>query len=471
MNMPFGKLLRGISGRTLVLVMGSILAFTAVLALLLFLGTSRILSVWHDNEATSLDSFIRDKLAGLALDVGRTGIPASSADVSAVLADIPYSPSYLAVASADGALLYLRRGMMMGGSMRGGSSRGMGSQLRDDAIWNDVRQKDGTIAFRFSAAIPAFDENESNRVLLGTARVILVWGLAIASIVAFAFAFVFARPLRKQSASLVSSLERMASGKRDVAFNSCSVTELDKIARASAVLQDNLVREESLRRQWAADVAHDLRTPLASLRGQIEGMIDGVFKTDSDRLVRLGSEISRLEALTTSLALLTRIETPGFAPSKKPVDLGSFLAETAARFTDESSESGSSVVVVTSDASGDGSCEGTIHADPGLLARAVDNLVSNALRYGKPGGTVLLSAIADNGSERSLIVVENEGVIDDQTLARAFDRLFRADSSRNTEGSGLGLSIAKAIVESHGGTIRGESDVKNNRTRFTISLP
>lgn len=451
----------GIAGRTLALALGSIVSFAAVLACLLLFGTGGILAAWHDNEAAALDAYVRDRLSSLA--------DPSSESVAAALADIPFNVSYVAVASADGSLLYYRRGMMAGSPMRGrlmqgfGMMQGAGQGARDMTEWKEVRSGDGTPAFRYDAAIPSFDENESNRLLLGAARFVLVRALAIGAAVALAFALAFARPLRRQTSSLASAIERMASGARSVDFPRCSVAELDTIARAASVLQTGLAREESLRRQWAADVAHDLRTPLASLRCQIDGMIDGVFSPDADRLSRLASELSRLESLTASLALLTRIEAPGFAPSKKPVNLGSFLSGTAARFAPEAASFGSFVAVDCG--------EGELFADPDLLARAVDNLVSNALRYGKAGGPIRLTGVADDGMGHSAITVENAGVIDGATLERAFDRLFRADSSRNTEGSGLGLSIAKAIVESHGGMIRGEADAAGNATRFSISIP
>jgi signal transduction histidine kinase len=446
----------GIAGRTLTLALGSILSFAAVIAILLFFGTGKILSSWHDNEASALDSFIEDRLAALS--------ERTSEAVSGALADIPFNPSYVAVADAGGELLYFRRGGM--GSMGGMPMRGRLMQgiqgMKDIAEWKVVRAGGG-VAFRYSAAIPSFDESESNRLLLGAAEIILVRALAIGAAVALAFALAFARPIRRQTSALAKAIARMASGERDVGFATCSVAELDEIARAASVLQTGLGREETLRRQWAADVAHDLRTPLASLRCQIDGITDGVFAPDADRLSRLASELSRLEALTASLSLLTRLESPGFAPDKKRIDLASFLEATAARFSPEAGATGSRVRV---DCAG-----GAILADEGLLGRAVDNVVSNAVRYGKAGGDVVIAGVADDGSGNSAITVENAGVIDGATLARAFDRLYRADSSRGTDGSGLGLSIAKAIAEAHGGAIRGEADAARDATRFAISIP
>ena len=255
----------------------------------------------------------------------------------------------------------------------------------------------------------------------------------------------------------------MAAGERGVAIPDCPITEFGCIARASSTLQDNLVREEGLRRQWAADVAHDLRTPLTVLRGQFEGMIDGVFQPEPERIVRLERELSRLEKLVNSLALLSRIETPGFTLAKKSIDAVAFLSEVAGRFDAEAAAKGSSLIVDSRSV--------TLLADPDLLARAIDNLVSNALQYGAVGGTIRLRCVGNAAQGGADVIVENDGVIDSSILPRVFDRLFRADSSRNTEGSGLGLSIARAIVTAHSGTIIAESDDVKSITRFTISLP
>lgn len=470
----------GIAGRTIALVMGSLVTFAGVLLLLLFFGTGRLLASWNESEKKGLETVIGARLLSLAEDSRKGGVAVYPDDVAKALEELPYSPSWVAVTDGRGRMLYFRRAAGMAGMarrmFRDDPSR-MGGMMNDYATpaprmsqgspgnvsWRDVLLSDGSLAFRYGAAMPAFDEKESNRVLLATARLIFAWGLVAAAIVSILFALVFSRPLERQSASLVKALEQMASGARGVAIPDCPVTEFGCIARASSTLQENLSREEGLRRQWAADVAHDLRTPLAVLRGQFEGMIDGVFAADPERIARLERELSRLEALVNSLALLSRIETPGFAVAKKPVNAAAFLSEAAGRFDAEAAARGFSLIVDSRPV--------TILADSDLLARAVDNLVSNAIRYGVPGGAIRLRCVGTGQNSGGEITVENDGVIEAALLPRLFDRLFRADSSRNTEGSGLGLSIARAIVAAHGGTIRAESDESKLVTRFIVSLP
>lgn len=456
MKNPIGRMIRGISGRTLLLALGSILTFVAAFGILLFLGAGRLLASWHERETQALHSFIQGQLSALALDMRKEGKAASEADTARVLEGLPYGPSWVVVTAPDGRLLYYYRE-----ADPGGQSRNFLRRLQDISEWFDVKLPDGTLAFRYSAFIPAFDEQESNRMLLGALRLVLVWGLAAAAALAFVFAWIFARPLKRQTAGLVVSLERMAAGERSVALPPCPVTELDQIARASDVLQKTLEREEELRRQWAADVSHDLRTPLSVLRGQLEGMIDGVFTPDSGRLVRLVSEIRKLESLVNALSLLSRIETPGFAPERSRFDIGGVLSRMADRFGPEAEAAGSEIIVDAPTIE--------MEADAALLERALENLVSNALRYGRPGGIVVLAARKDAPAGVTLSV-ENEGAMDPEVLPRVFDRLYRADNSRGAGGSGLGLSIVKAIVEAHGGAVRAESDKEKAKTRFIISF-
>jgi len=465
-------------GRTLLLVSGSILTFLGVLSILLYLGTGKILASWHENESASLDSYVREKLLSMAVSAEKTGMPITASDTALALDGLPYNPSWLIVTDPAGNPLYVWRNTGMGNVARRNASMRrpgmMGMQLSQDIAniqnWRQIRVQNGKAYFRYSAYIPDFGDNESNRILISAARLILFWGFAIASIVSFVFALIFARPLKKQAAFLVGALDRMASGKRDVAFPSCPVTEFDHIARSSSVLQTNLLHEEELRRQWAADIAHDIRTPLTVLHGQIEGMIDGVFAPDESRLARIEKEIKRLESLTNGLALLTRIETPGFAPSRKQIKIRTFLMEIADRFKEESSTASGDFIVESPDIS--------VSADPELLERAIDNLVTNAIRYGVKGGAVRLlcedtgegTGVGAGPGGNKKIIVENEGAIESAILPKLFDRMFRADSSRNSEGSGLGLSIAKAIVEAHQGKIYPECDADLNLTRFVIEI-
>ncbi|WP_320130114.1 HAMP domain-containing sensor histidine kinase [uncultured Sphaerochaeta sp.] len=456
----FRTLLQGLTARMLGLVLLSLLLFSIILSLLLYFGSGRILESWHTSETQALHGFINDRLSEVALTLEKEGKQAARLDIETALEGLPYNPSLLVVSSPSGEILYY---------FKKGEGAGMGrnflqNMMMDSKEWFEIKLSDGTLALRYSTVMPSFTELDSNRILLRTAQWLLVWGSLLAALMAFLFAWFFSRPLKKQASSLVNTLERMAEGDRNVSIPTCPVVEFRHISEASGILQENLIQEEGLRRQWAADVAHDLRTPITVVRGQLEAMIDGIFIPDENRLNRLLSETGKLETLVQSLSLLTKIESPGFQPNAKSIQLSSFFSHLAGQFDEEARKAGISLSLAVPG--------GTIVADPDLLERVGVNLVSNALRYGEKG-ILKLSVQGEERQEGFLpksFTVENDGIIDEDILPRIFDRLFRSDRARETEGSGLGLSIVKAIVEAHGWTIDVQIDVGKHKTLFIISF-
>ncbi len=210
------------------------------------------------------------------------------------------------------------------------------------------------------------------------------------------------------------------------------------------MLQEKLADEERLRGQWTADVAHDLRTPLAALRSQLEAMTDGVLPVTPDRLQRASAELSRVEALVTDLGELSRIESPGMRPVFADVDAGRFLSELCQRFQFEAGKRG----IAFACASDPGL---VFSADSHLLHRAATNVLQNAFQHVPERGRVAVSIGA--GGPQVAIRIENTGSIPEEEIPLVFDRLHRGEHSRHSPGSGLGLTIAKAVMELHGGSI------------------
>ncbi|AEV28055.1 signal transduction histidine kinase [Sphaerochaeta pleomorpha str. Grapes] len=449
--------MKGLSARMLVLVLLSLVMFSLVLSLLLYFGSEQILESWRISETASLHSYIEENLLAVANEARQEGAPVTTARLSEAFSSMPFSPSWIVVTGPDGQIAYYYRK----GEGSGMARNFLQNVMMEGNEWYDVLLSDGSLAFRYSTVMPAFNELDSNRMMLSAARQLLLWGAFLAAVLSFVFAFFFSRPLKKQAASLVVSLNRMASGNRDVAIPDCPVLEFNQISKASIVLQENLKNEEALRRQWAADVAHDLRTPITVVRGQLEAMLDGIFAPDTNRLNRLLSENVKLEALVQSLALLTRIETPGFSPTLQSFSLPPFFSRIAEKLGPEIERAGFSLVLDIPPSS--------LTADQVLFERIIDNLISNAIRYGKQGEVKVSVTCSENGKPLTCSI-ENIGSVKDDVLSRMFDRLYRADSARETSGSGLGLSIVKAIAEAHGWTVFAESDEKSERTRFVLSF-
>ncbi len=444
--------------RSLIMVSLALAAFISALSLSLFFGASGLLRLWEERENRALNTYIGERLRALADQLFVEGRSPNSLDVASALEGFPADPDWIIVQSADDVLLYYYRRE----DRQLGQGRNFLRRLQDVEKWVEVRAADGKLVFKYESLVPSFNQRESNRFLLAALIVILALGSLVAAVIAVVVAYWFARPVAKHAEGLAASLEAMGRGRRDQILGGKSVIELDRIAQAAASLQSNLLKEEELRRQWAADVSHDLRTPLAALKGQLEAMADGVLPATQARLAGSQRETRRLETLVNDLALLTRLETPGFCPRFESVSTKALLEELARRFSAVALERGSKLVLNARAL--------TLQADPALLDRAFANLIDNALRYGRPGGELrLVSSLQPDGAVR--VSVQNEGLIDVDHRSRLFDRLYRGDKARDGAGSGLGLSIAKAIAEAHKAVLSVNCDEGAGVTSFDLVFP
>jgi two-component system sensor histidine kinase BaeS len=262
------------------------------------------------------------------------------------------------------------------------------------------------------------------------------------------------------------------------------VKELDGIASAVNDLSRALGEQEALRRRLTADMAHELRTPLATLQSHLEALIDGVWQPDQSRLAGLHEEILRINRLVSDLEKLAHFEGDAGSLNRIPTDVTALVAGIVRNHEPQFEEKG---IALAFSGPNDGRPdertpgEATPHkappneplslaVDPDKLSQAVINLLSNALKYTPSGGTVSVCVCATpSGAE---IQVADTGVgIDARDIPRIFERFYRADNSRSraTGGAGIGLSITKAIVEAHGGTISASSH-PGRGSEFTISL-
>ncbi|HEX3128153.1 MAG TPA: HAMP domain-containing sensor histidine kinase [Thermoanaerobaculia bacterium] len=211
--------------------------------------------------------------------------------------------------------------------------------------------------------------------------------------------------------------------------------------------------QNRLRRQLMADVAHELRTPLAILQGRIEGLIDGVYPRDEARFAELLEETRHLSRLVEDLGTLAHAEAGALELRKEPVDLGDLLRDVAATLPRP--------IAVEVPAG-----LPAIEADPVRIRQVLLNLLANALRHTPAEGTISVEIQAQ--PQRMLIQVRDSGSgIAPEDLPRLFERFQKGSGSR---GSGLGLPIARKLVLAHGGDIGIES-TPGQGTEVTVSLP
>jgi signal transduction histidine kinase len=236
--------------------------------------------------------------------------------------------------------------------------------------------------------------------------------------------------------------------------------EVRALARAFNEMSARLEETEQDRRSALADVSHELRTPLTVIQGNLEALLDGVYPADAEHLQLLLDETRILERMIDDLRTLTLAEAGSLVLHREPTDVGALLTDVAASYRSQADQAGITLSVV---AAGD---IPPIDLDPARIREVVSNLVTNALRHTQRNGKVELSAALAGESVEVTVHDTGSGIPEDQ-LERIFDRFYRSPDS---PGSGLGLPIAKSLVEAHGGTIAAASE-PGGGTTVQVKLP
>jgi signal transduction histidine kinase len=313
--------------------------------------------------------------------------------------------------------------------------------------------------------------NDQELVFINSLNMLLLWITVAVLAFAVLVGFISARRITVPLARVAQATQRIARGQRDVRITEKSrVRELDGIASAVNDLSRALGEQEALRRRLTADMAHELRTPLATLQSHLEALIDGVWEPDRQRLSGLHEEIMRINRMVSDLESLARFEGDAAGLRKSGTDVIA-MVEGIVRNHDPQFRAKGITLRYQQGSVGNAHAGTVIEVDPDKLSQAIINLLSNALKYTPAGGTV--DVRVDAGPEGTEIRVADTGIgIRVEDLPRVFERFYRADNSRSrtTGGAGIGLSITKAIVEAHGGTIRAASEPGSGSV-FLITLP
>jgi signal transduction histidine kinase len=241
--------------------------------------------------------------------------------------------------------------------------------------------------------------------------------------------------------------------------------EMKEIGEAVNDLALTLNKQERLRKQFTADFAHELRTPLATLRSQLEAYLDGVFDPTTDRLEKSHAELMRLVRLVNELESLIAAENPEIKLNKAPISAKELLTFMYEQFKTSFNDKGVTMILHLP---GD---DPTITVDRDRVVQVLTNVINNALQYTDKGNNVHLSLKEYPSGIAYVIEDEGEG-INKEDLAHLFERFYRGDKSRDrkTGGIGIGLSIVKALVDAHGGEVSIESELGKG-TKVTIYLP
>lgn len=298
--------------------------------------------------------------------------------------------------------------------------------------------------------------NSLNKLMIGVGVFSLFFALVIGSIMA--------RRLSLPIAKVTEASQAIANGYYSERIESeSSTSEINRLTSSINHLAESLEKQELLRKRLTADVAHELRTPIATLQSHMEAMIDGIWKPDTERLKSCHEEIVRIGRMVGGLEKLSRYESENLVLEKVSFDVTDLVKALINNF--ESNFLAKGIKINFS-----GSTQ-IILADRDKISQVVVNLLSNALKYTLEGGEVKVSVKGTEDTTK-IIVSDNGTGIPEEDIPNIFERFYRADKSRNrlTGGAGIGLTISKAIIVAHGGTIAVNSS-RETGSEFVVTLP
>ena len=269
---------------------------------------------------------------------------------------------------------------------------------------------------------------------------------------------VFSKKLTKPVKGLTEGVTAISEGNLKKRVVIPGQDEIGMLSHAFNRMAQTLETQESLRKKITANIAHELRTPMSIIRGELEGMMDGFIPTDREHLESLYAEIKRLMHILEGIEELARAEASSLTLRKQTVDLAAFLGNIAGRFRQTFHEKGVLLEM---------QCEEglTANADPDRLSQVIMNLLGNALNATTKGGRVLIKA-ERNDTELAIEILDSGCGIAQKDLPFIFERFYKGKHG----GLGLGLTIVRELVEAHGGRIEARSELGKGSS-FTVFLP
>lgn len=295
----------------------------------------------------------------------------------------------------------------------------------------------------------------------------LALALTAALITSIAVSVFLTRRITSSLTPLTEAAGRVAGGDYTASVPTVGMgTEFDELADAFNTMASDLARIEMTRSQMLSDLAHEMRTPVTTLGAYLEAIAEGVEKADPATLAMLGDQVARLARLSEDIALVITAEEGRLSMRRVATRAGRIVADATNQATARFAARGVDLDVRVAAAGA------IVDADADRIAQVLTNLLDNALRHTPPDGRVVVTAQQVDGVLR-IEVADNGDGIPAEHLPHVFDRFYRVDRARDRAhgGSGVGLAIARAITEAHGGTIRVSSDGSGRGATFVVALP
>ena len=295
----------------------------------------------------------------------------------------------------------------------------------------------------------------------------LLLALLAAGVVAILVSLLLSRGVVAPVRVLTTASQRIADGHYGERVHPVGSDELGQLAHSFNQMAEKLEQVEAMRRQLIGDVSHELRTPLTAIKGSMEGLMDGVLPATPETYQQIHQEADRLACLVDDLQELSRVEAGAYPLDIRPMAVSTLVQTTLKRFAAQALAKG---IDLRSDLSAD---LPQVLADQDRVTQVLTNLVGNALQYTPQGGQVTIRSIRYK-DEIHISVVDTGVGIPAEHLPHLFTRFYRVDKSRSRQaggGSGIGLTIARHLVEAHGGRIWAESAGEGQGSIFTFTLP
>lgn len=312
---------------------------------------------------------------------------------------------------------------------------------------------------------PTIEDNWRDSFMDSLNEIMLV-AVAAAMMAAFVMSLFVSQRIVEPVRQMRFASQRIAQGDYHKRVQIGSQDELGDLASAFNQMAQDLEHTDQRRLELIGNVAHELRTPLGSLQAMMEGLIDGVLPGEPATYVNIQSELDRLQRLVQDLQELSRVEARQLVLDRKPVQIASLIESAAARLRPQFDDKNVGLELSLDHNLPD------IAADPDRIVQVIVNLLGNALQYTPAGGMVAVSA--KTAAHEIVVTVADTGIgIAPEHLPHLFERFYRVDKSRSRTGggSGIGLTIARHLVEAHGGTMQVSSPGPGQGSTFTFTLP
>lgn len=295
----------------------------------------------------------------------------------------------------------------------------------------------------------------------------LLYAALAAMVVAVLLSLLFSRGVIAPVQAMSLATQRIAAGRYDERVQVDGEDELAQLALRFNQMAEKLDQVEFMRRRLIGDVSHELRTPLTAIQGSMEGLIDGILPANDETFQQIHAEADRLNRLVDDLQELSRVEARAYELDLRPLDVSALIKTVTKRLVPRFE---SKRITLNLELPPDLS---PVLADEDRAVQVLTNLTGNALQYTPEGGRITIFAKRLN--EEIQISVRDTGIgIPPEHLSHIFDRFYRVDKSRSRQsggGSGIGLTIARALVEAQGGYIWVETAGEGQGSVFSFTLP